>query len=309
MTFRSVVIGLAGAVLVAAGGYYVDHALRLNRFVSGLFPISVYGPLVLVVLLGPLAALVLRRRRPRPAELAVIVATMLVACSIPSNGLLRYFTRCLVMPAYYNQTTPGWHDDGIVETLPPALLVNDGKYDHDVTVGFISGLGREGHPIGISEVPWAPWALPLAVWGALILLFAGASICLALIVHPQWTRRERLLYPIAEFVNTMLSTGKPGEPGGHGPIYRSSWFWIGLAALFVYHVNNGLYRWWPQTFVHIPLQFAHILLTPDPPSVTIACTVTVSPDINEVVIVSPDMLGNIVSTLTPVTLSCCSLPA
>lgn len=244
---------MVGAVFVATAGYFVDHVAHLNRFVAGQFPIVIYGPLVLVVLLlGPLTGRIGRRWPLRPGELGVIIVAMLVASSIPSNGLLRYFTRCLVMPVHFQHTEPGWRRDGLLADLPAVMVANRGRHDEDLTVGFIRGLGQEGRPIGLSRVPWAPWAETLGFWGLIIFLFAAASICLALIVHPQWSRRERLRYPIAEFANAMLDPGGPGEAR---PIYRRRWFWIGMAVLLVYHVTNGLHAWWPESMIRIPLRF------------------------------------------------------
>ena len=265
MTFRAVFIGLVGAVFVATAGYFVDHVAHLNRFVSGQFPIVIYGPLVLIVLfVGPLAGRVRRRWPLRPGEMALIIVAVLVACSIPSNGLLRYFTRCLVMPVHFNQTEPSWRKDGLLSDLPAVMVANHGRYDERLTVDFIRGLGKEGQPIGLSQIPWPQWAETLAFWGTVIFLFAVASICLAVIVHPQWSKRERLRYPIAEFANTILgsagrappcSAGGSRGPGVSGPVHRRRWFWIGLAVLGGYHVVNGLHAWWPESMIRIPLSF------------------------------------------------------
>jgi hypothetical protein len=250
---------LAGAVFIATVGYFAATVGRLNRFVCGQFPILVYGPLVLTVLmLNPLLGRISQRLRFRPVELAVIIIAGLAACSIPSNGLLRYFTRDLVMPLHLDQNRPGWREYGVIKDIPQVMLAGGGQYDKKLVEGFVRGMGKPGSPIAIDQVPWAQWSQTLAFWGAVVFLFAVASICLALIVHRQWSTRERLRYPIAEFANMMLAA-----PGGEGPapVYRQRWFWIGVAAMFVFHLVNGLCKWWPESMIRIPLRFDFAAVT------------------------------------------------
>jgi len=252
VTLRAILLGLVGAVLVSTVGYFVDHVAHLNRVVSGQFPIVVYGPLVLVALLiNPLLNRLRRGWAFRRSELGVIIVAMLVACSIPSNSLLRYFTRTLVMPIHFNRAETAWRTDKLLEDLPPVILANEGRYDDRLVGGFITGLGTEGRRIGLAEVPWESFSKALTFWGAVIVLFAVASICLALIVHPQWSRRERLRYPIAEFANILIDSG---APDGRRAIFRRGAFWIGLGALLIFHVVNGLYAW-KLVAVQIPRQF------------------------------------------------------
>ncbi len=252
VTLRAILLGLLGAVLVSTVGYFVDHVAHLNRVVSGQFPIIVYGPLVLVALLiNPLLNRIRAGWAFRRSELGVIIVAMLVACSIPSNSLLRYFTRCMVMPIQFNRAETAWKADKLLEDLPPVILANEGKYDDRLVGGFLNGLGTQNRRIGISEVPWGQFDKALPFWGAVIVLFAIASICLALIVHPQWSRRERLRYPIAEFANILMDPGAAGR----GPIFRRGAFWVGLGALLIFHVVNGLYAW-EVVAVQIPREFA-----------------------------------------------------
>ncbi|MHC4984409.1 MAG: DUF6785 family protein, partial [Planctomycetota bacterium] len=252
MSFRAIALGLVGAVFIATVGYFVGHVCRLNRFVCGQFPIIVYAPLVLVVLVNPVLGRLRRRWCLRPAELVVIIVAALAACSIPSNGLLRYFTRAIVMPLQLNEESAGWERYEVLKAVPSAMLVNDAKYDESLLKGFMEPFGEKGEWIGIRKVPWGRWSGTLMFWGSVVLLFGVASVCLALIVHPQWSRRERLRYPIAVFANTMLGADEPGQSV---PIYRRRLFWLGLVIMLCYHVNNGLGTWFPGSLVHIPLRY------------------------------------------------------
>ncbi|MGQ9663306.1 MAG: DUF6785 family protein, partial [Kiritimatiellia bacterium] len=102
------------------------------------------------------------------------------------------------------------------------------------------------------EIPWRAWLRPLGVWVPFILAFALASVCLALIVHAQWSKRERLQYPIAQVLTTLLDRN-PNQPSG--AIYRNRFFWIGTLVVFAVYVVNGLDTWL-QTGIRIPLEFS-----------------------------------------------------
>ena len=86
MSLRAVILGLIGALFIAAFGYYNDSVLRLTFLVGNHFPISVFGLLiVMVVAINPLLGWVRSRWRFAPAELAVAITLMLAACSVPGR--------------------------------------------------------------------------------------------------------------------------------------------------------------------------------------------------------------------------------
>jgi len=103
--------------------------------------------------------------------------------------------------------------------------------------------------IGLSDLPWTRWGPVLGLWGGLALTLGLASLCLALIVHPQWSRRELLSYPIPRFVSEMTRRDR-----GHGlpDIAYQRGFWIAFAMMAVLHLINGLHHWFEQ-LPHIPL--------------------------------------------------------
>ena len=55
MTFRSIILGLLGAVFVIVAGYLNDNLLRSTFFVGNHLPVSVFGLLVIfVMVINPL---------------------------------------------------------------------------------------------------------------------------------------------------------------------------------------------------------------------------------------------------------------
>ena len=262
MTLRAAIIGLLLAVLIGAFGYVNDHVLLLESVTAGtLLPISVYALLlVAVVLVNPLLSLLRGSWRFRPAELAWIVLAMLVSCSICGRGLMETFTQSISLPSYHNERSPGWQKRGLLDLTPPRLLVGSGGYDEHVIGDYYRGRGKPGKPIGLDQVPWRRWRTPLATWLPLVLLSAVASICLALIVHRQWVKREHLRYPIAEVATTLI---QPGPRGGIGHVFRSRAFWIGFAVVFGIRLLGGIQMWFPDSIfvsLRIDLTSARTLL-------------------------------------------------
>lgn len=252
VTFRAIILGLAGAVFVATGGY-VTGFMRVPALTRGHLPISIFGLLfLLMAAINPLLHRLRAGWRLRSTEIAVALAMVLVSCNIPSAGLMRTFSSILVMPVHFNQVMPGWRKVGVLNYVPPGLLVTPSAEDQSRVVGgFIYGLGKSGEPIGLGEVPWGAWAAPLSFWIPIVVLAAVATMCMSLIIHRQWAHRERLRYPIADFANTLL------EQDPHrlvGPIFRNKLFWLGLILLLSIRVFNCA-NTWAETGVKIPLGF------------------------------------------------------
>ena len=252
MTFRAAILGLLGAALVAGFGYVNDQVMRLTYMVGNHFPISVFGLLILFMLVGnPL----LHRLRPpwrlRPGELAVIFGLMLVACSIPGSSLMRSFFTTLVMPIQHNASTPGWRKNAVMSYVPAAMMPAGGTFDPEVMEGYLSGRGQEGRSIGREDEPGHKLARPLKWWIPLLLLSATAVISLSLVVHRQWASHERLRYPVSNFAEAVISQS-PGR--ATGPVFRARAFWIGLGVIFAIHVVNGIHAWDPD-FLEVQRQF------------------------------------------------------
>ena len=193
MTFRALILGLLGAALIIGTGYVIGNILQLPGLTSGgLLPM---GVLVLILVAG--AGVVLLRllvvvKRFSGGELAVIVAILMVACSINSGALNSNIAPALALPMHFNQRRPGWRKNQLLSYVPAFVLPADGKYDIEVVQGFLTGLATDEGNISLSDVPWDKWARSLTVWMPLIALSGICMTCMALVVHRQWSQRERL---------------------------------------------------------------------------------------------------------------------
>jgi hypothetical protein len=223
-----------------------DQVPRLNHFVGNHLPIIVFGPLILFAL-----SVGILRRRVRAAEVAVVLALAVVACNLPGSGLLRFFSRNVVMPTKYN-LEPAWQEMNAWKYTPKCLLVNGGEYDEESFRGYFSGWGEQGQPISLRRVPWRTWREPLMLWLPLVALVALGSMCMALMVHRAWSQRERLPYPIARLANTLL---EDDGRGGIAPVLRNRLCLLGAALVLGIHIVNGLYVWSEGRSIGIPTVF------------------------------------------------------
>jgi hypothetical protein len=248
MTFRAVLIGLAAALSIAGLGYLNDQILQLESVLGGhQLPISVIGVLILAMLLAnPLLFRVNSRWALRPAEVAVATGLTLVACSIPLRGLMEFFPSSLVSGVHWNINTTGWRKNNLLQYVPATMMMRD----QAVIDAMISGLRQSGRDVGLGAVAWGRWAPVLTTWLPLVLCMSASSICLGLIVHRQWSRHERLRYPIPEFTASLIE--RP-EGAAFSTIFRNRLFWLGLGAVLAIRVINGLYLWYPDRLLEIPL--------------------------------------------------------
>jgi uncharacterized protein DUF6785/uncharacterized protein DUF6784 len=265
MTIRAIIIGLLVSLSIAGFGYINDEVMRLTSLVGNHLPISVFGVLILATIaLNPLLRAIRPSWRLRPAELGVVVAMALVACSIPGSGMMRTLTTSMAMPIEHNKTLTGWKNTRILDYVPERMLIPrlsqqeaDGSVtyapDPEILDDFVSGLKNQGKPLPLTQmfsekVPWAKWKTPLMTWLPLIGLTNLSVLCLSLIVHRQWASRERLRYPIADFA-TSLMPENPAES-----VFRNRLFWLGLIVILSIRVINGVQAWYPGS-LQIPLQF------------------------------------------------------
>lgn len=262
MTKRAFCIGSALALLIAVGGHFNDAYMRQTYMVGNHFPVSVMGVLVLLaIVVNPILSRIGKRLRLRAAEFALIIALPFAVCVVPGSGFLRMFTQILAMPIHYEKSMPSWQENKVLSYIPPKLLPNGGADSEKVIGAYIEGKDAKEDRIGLTDVPWRAWRLPLLYWVPLFLLLMTGLTGLSLVLHRQWTSHEHLTYPVARFVQFItrgaenaatVSSRGAGTLAASGPtIVRNRLFWYGLVPILVIRIVNGLHAWRP-TWIEIP---------------------------------------------------------
>ncbi len=140
---------------------------------------------------------------------------------------------------------------GVVLPAPAGngVLLAGGRNDPKVVQPLVLG-GAPDSSSMLRNFPWRVWWPCIRLWGSVALLLGLASLCLAMIVHPQWSDREHLLYPIPRFLSEMFAR----EPGRVLPrMATQRLFWAAFIAVFCLHLLNGLAVWYPG-LPRVPLE-------------------------------------------------------
>jgi len=166
-----------------------------------------------------------------PDELARDLATLQAEPDELSRGRVVTVNRALLAEAMSQLVLPAPPGDGVMVGAAPGeqSAVEEMMVPGDVPLG---------------EIPWSTWWPTIRLWGGLAIALAIASLCMAVIVHPQWSQRELLPYPIPRFIDLATETD-PNHPG-LPRIFYNRLFWYGFIALVLLHLINGLHAWYPQ---------------------------------------------------------------
>jgi hypothetical protein len=254
ITWRSILLGLAGVIFICGLTPYNDYALNNTFLVGNNLPLGV------VLLLFPFILLIngpLNRWAPRsafsPGEIGVALSMTLVSCALPSSGFMRYFFPSIIGPVWSSSGNP--QHLALLEQLElPAWIFPsfEGERPVDWIVDPIM-TGFTGRWIYDDPIPYGAWLVPAVTWGIFLFLLYGALMCMVSIVQQQWAENERLPFPLAQIY---LSLIEPPERGRilNSLVSRRS-FWVSFTFIFLLHTWNGLHLSWPEYFPRIPVYF------------------------------------------------------
>ncbi len=155
-----------------------------------------------------------------------------------AEGQVHRLNRALLAAAFPAHLRPVPAGEGV--------LLAGGQPDPEVVEALNQGWNAKGFrlsPDKITKVPWGKWWPVLRLWVGTALCMSIASLCLALIVHPQWSRRELLPYPLVRFLDELT---RPDSLTGRPRIFAARLFWTAFLIVLAIHVVNGLHAWFPN---------------------------------------------------------------
>jgi hypothetical protein len=126
----------------------------------------------------------------RQAELMLIWCMLIVAATVPSEGLMSYWFPTLTAPTYLARRADiAWKDTALANA-PEGLMVSKDPRSPAVQQYF------EGRPEG-GRFPWKPWILTIGNWLIFMAFIYLATFFLCAILRKQWVERERLQFALA----------------------------------------------------------------------------------------------------------------
>ncbi|MFP4055314.1 MAG: DUF6785 family protein [Candidatus Brocadiia bacterium] len=225
LTWRALLIGTALVVVESVCAPHAIWALASSEVTWSYMPVVAVVPFLVVVAGVNVVLKALDRRWAlRPAELVVIFAMALASAGTPL--FLVGFLLALMASPYYCASPENRWAELLHPYLPHWLFPSDR--------GGAMQVFFEGLPEGVSA-PWGAWALPLAWWMALVLVFYFVCLCLVVVFRRQWVERERLVYPLLAVPRALIEDSDDARLVPK--LFRSRLFWVGFG------VPMGLIGW------------------------------------------------------------------
>jgi len=237
ISFRSI---LTGMVLSALLGIATPYS---NLVVSGSpmsfdysTPAAIFFFFLFMILVVPLLSWLRQTWGFNQAELATVYIMGMVACTLPTNGLVEMLLPTLSGGSYYATPENDWAN-GILAHIKPWLVVSD----EEAIKGFYEGI-----PKG-ERIPWGVWARALGAWTPLLFGLYGASIAMMSLLRKQWIVSERLTFPLVQVPIAMIRDEGAVPKGRIGPFFRNPVMWAGLLVPIVLNSHWGLHYHFPAT--------------------------------------------------------------
>ena len=240
VTWRSVVFGLAGAVLVNAWPTWSCYVVRSSWADFGQLTIAVLLPYILFVGIVNEA---LRRLSGRlalsRAEVLVVFMIGMVAATMQGEGLTGYFLGVVTAPGYFASPENEW-GELILTYAPRRLLVGN----HTPALRYF----YEGLPSG-QRMPWGAFLVPVVCWASFFVGLYLLCCFVAILLRKQWVEHERLAYPMAEI--PMILADRSQRRGWLPDVAHGRLFWVGVAVPLGIICWNML-SWWFPGFPRLP---------------------------------------------------------
>ena len=217
-SWRALLIAIVLTVAMNAFVAVAYHSLHSTSLISGMLPLGVFLPfIVLVFIINPLLR-VTTGRYLRGWELVLIFSVGYV--SAPIAELVGRWIATIAVPYYLASPENRWAYY-VFPHLKDWLVV---KTEPEYLRWFY-----EGMPKG-AGFPWQVWVVPLFWWLSFFIAIGMVCLSLATILRRQWVENERLPFPLAQ-VPLELARDTT-RPSGMPDYMRGKLFWIGFIVPF-----------------------------------------------------------------------------
>lgn len=232
LTWRAFAVGLLGCLAIGLGVQYGEMITGGSRMASGF---DTGAALFLFFFVGVLNTS-LKFFHPgwalKRAELVVIYAMMMVACALPTTGLVAYHLPIMVHSLYFATPENDW-----IHLIHPHIARWMAPQGPEAIKYFFEGL-----PSG-ETIPWGAWVIPLACWGLFFAALYLVMVSTTVILRKQWIEREQLIYPVVHVPLAMVQ--EDDRNSAFPPFFKSGLMWFGFFIPVLVTSCAALYQYYP----------------------------------------------------------------
>ncbi len=239
ITWRALIIG---AVLIPLNNYWIMQVEAVwNTGHSTCLSLMWHVVLNLLILIL-INLYLLKRFLPKysltQAELIAIYAMLTLGASIAGRDMLQILIPVIGWPFWFATPENEW-SQLFHRYIPRWLTVSDQRVLQDFYEGKSSFYNWDNFQAWLSPVLW---------WSAFIVVLGFVMICANVLVRKQWTRNERLSYPIIQLPMAITADG------GTSQFFRNKLLWIGFFSAAGLDILNGLHYFFP-VLPHLPVSY------------------------------------------------------
>ena len=231
-TFKGIVVGAIFSLLVSLCAPFVVFMLQASSMgINSSSPGAIFFFLVLTLFVNVVLGLIKRQFALGRADLILVYSMLLMAVTLPTYNFLNYLIGMISGP-YYMASPENNFAEVYLPYIPDWMVPQDEQAIFALYEGLPSG----------QSIPWAAWIEPLSHWFAFFLCLSFMMICMATILHRQWSVHERLSYPMTQLPLQMIEGTSPGQVA---PFFKKKLMWLGFAVPFILFSFSGLNHYLP----------------------------------------------------------------
>ena len=232
MPYRALLVGALMAVVINTVFPYGLLVMGTLDWTGDFIALSAIFLLFLLLLVNIPLKWIGRKWSLSAQELVVIYAMMVAASAIPSTGVTAQLVPFLAGVYYYATPENNW-----AELLHPHIQPWLAPQDPMAVKYFYEGLPQE------VAIPWGVWLVPLLAWASFLGALYLMMIALSALLHEQWARNERLIFPLVQLPLYMIH--EDDRPSAVNPFLKEPLMWLGFAIPFVLLGINALHKYYP----------------------------------------------------------------
>ena len=164
-------------------------------------------------------------------DLVLIFAMLVMALTLPTQNFIVHVFHMIVAPLYGASPENRWE-----EILQPHIPGWIAPYDEEAIRLFYEGLAAG------QAIPWGAWIAPLAAWLTFGLALSVMMISMSVVLHRQWSKNERLAYPMVHLPRAMIE-GEDSPTSRLNPFFKNPVMWLGFAVPFCLFGMDGLHEY------------------------------------------------------------------